>query len=189
MAYTAEQKALALALVARHGGMTSEALADIEAALGKRVSTSTLHSWIPKPESKSETKEPKSESEREKKTPGALVTAEVQAQAEEALDMMFEAVARRYLTHATDDSVIANVKGKDAVIAAATAVDKMRLLRNLPTEIVQVLPAIMSLSDELGIPASDLFNNLFVELQAELQNAKRASHRPADDLSGEAGAG
>lgn len=157
MAYTAEQKALALALVARHGGMTSEALADIEAALGKRVSTSTLHSWIPKPESKSETPEPKSETEREKKTPGALVTAEVQAQAEEALDMMFEAVARRYLTHATDDSVIANVKGKDAVIAAATAVDKMRLLRNLPTEIVGMLPEVITALHILNQKPSDVF--------------------------------
>jgi phage terminase small subunit len=65
VAYTAEQKATAVAVIHQHGGMTNAALDAVEALLGKRVSTSTLHGWLSKTEPKSEPKseKPKAKSE------------------------------------------------------------------------------------------------------------------------------
>lgn len=160
MAYTAEEKAIAIALVERYEGMTNEALEGIRQALGRSVSTSTLHSWI----SKTET----GKSKPKKNTPGAVVSPKMQVDANAKLDDLFEQVARRYLSHALDDGTIAGTKGKDAVIAAATATDKMRLLRDLPTEIVQVLPTLILRLEALGINASDYFN-------AHLQELDRAN--------------
>ena len=46
---------------------------------------------------------------------------------------MFEDTARAYLEHALNTEVIDKVSGQAAVLAAATAVDKMRLDRGLPS--------------------------------------------------------
>jgi hypothetical protein len=62
---------------------------------------------------------------------------------------VFEDVAYDMLGHAGDPEIIAEMSGKDAVIAAATATDKMRLLRGLPTEIVEILPTIRDIYDAL----------------------------------------
>lgn len=157
MAYSAQEKAVALGLVERHGGLTTDAIAAIRAALGKSISTSTLHSWLPK-ESKTETEIPIPKPE--KKEPGAVVTPSVQMDANTALDTIFEDIARRYLNHAAQDEVVKGTKGKDAVIAAATAVDKMRLLRGLPTEIVQLLPDVVMAIEKLGQNPVDVFNRI-----------------------------
>jgi transposase-like protein len=54
----------------------------------------------------------------------------------EELSDVFERVARQYLDRALSDEATNDTKGKDAVIAAATATDKMQLLRGKPTAIV-----------------------------------------------------
>lgn len=158
MAYSAQEKAIAIGLVERHGGLTTEAIAAVRVALGKSISTSTLHSWLPKSESKTETETPIPKPE--KKEPGAVVTASLQVDANAALDAIFEDIARRYLNHAAQDEVVKGTKGKDAVIAAATAVDKMRLLRGLPTEIVQLLPDVVMAIEKLGQNPVDVFNRI-----------------------------
>lgn len=65
MAYSPEQKAAAVAIIQRHGGLKNAALDEVEALLGKRISTSTLHGWLSKSgsdsESKIETPKPKTE--------------------------------------------------------------------------------------------------------------------------------
>lgn len=65
MAYSPEQKAAAVDIIRRHGGLKNAALDEVEALLGKRISTSTLHGWLSKSgsesESKIETPKPKSE--------------------------------------------------------------------------------------------------------------------------------
>ena len=55
----------------------------------------------------------------------------------EELSDVFEHVARLYINRALSDEVIGETKGKDAIIGAATAVDKMLLLRGAPTAINQ----------------------------------------------------
>lgn len=62
----------------------------------------------------------------------------------------FESIAKRYLTRAGALDAISETKGKDAITAAAIAVDKMRLLRNLPTEIVGVIPDISNAVEKSG---------------------------------------
>jgi hypothetical protein len=65
VAYSPEQKASAVDIVRRHGGLKAAALDEVEALLGKRISTSTLHGWLSKSgsdsESKIETPKPKTE--------------------------------------------------------------------------------------------------------------------------------
>lgn len=61
----------------------------------------------------------------------------------EGLADLFEKVAEQYVRHAMKEDVVAKSTGAGAMTAAAIAVDKMRLLRDLPTEIVGVLPVVM----------------------------------------------
>lgn len=62
------------------------------------------------------------------------VADECQGKKEE-LSAIFERVARIYLKHAEGDEIVAETKGKDAIIAAATATDKHQLLEGKPTQI------------------------------------------------------
>lgn len=53
----------------------------------------------------------------------------------EELGDLFERVSRLYLDHAIADTTLRKVKGKDAVVAAAVAAEKMRLCREQSTSI------------------------------------------------------
>jgi hypothetical protein len=183
MGYSAEQKAIAIALLQAHNGITQEARDAINAALGRVVSTSTLHSWMPN-DIKAEIEKRKRESRKIKKATeipeepkisiraSRTVTPQHIQRANEALDNVFEEVARRYLDHSVKPDVIDEVKGKDAVIAAATAVDKMRLLRGLPTEIIEILPVIERLHTALiesGKSPADVFERMIQRLHENQQ--------------------
>jgi transposase-like protein len=169
MAYSAEEKASAIAIVRRCGGQTDEAMRAIAAALGRTVSKSTVHDWL-KTAADSEPKRTRSESaepnvkkaNRPEKQP---VTEALIAQADEALDGVFEHVAQTYLHHALKPEVLADVKGKDAVMAAAIATDKMRLLRGLPTEIVQILPGLVQTLTDAGFNPAEVFLAMMNEAQ------------------------
>jgi hypothetical protein len=80
---------------------------------------------------------------------GAPPDKNVQQQKNELADT-FEQIAEKYLQHASQDTVVTESKGKEAVMTAAIAVDKMRLLRNLPTEIVGVIPAMQASIEKSG---------------------------------------
>ena len=54
----------------------------------------------------------------------------------EALADMFERIARAYGLHSLDAAVLAKTNGQQAVIGACAATDKMRLLREQPTSII-----------------------------------------------------
>lgn len=73
---------------------------------------------------------------------------------------LFEDVAHKYLNHALNDETVEGVPGQAAVIAAATATDKMRLLRGLPTEIIQLIPEVVSAIESMGQSPSDVFNRI-----------------------------
>lgn len=83
---------------------------------------------------------------------------ELRNEKKEELADLFEDVARKYIAHAAKSDVIEGVAGNTAVIAAATAVDKMRLLRGLPTEIVQLIPDVIAALRMLNQEPSDVFN-------------------------------
>lgn len=89
---------------------------------------------------------------------------EVVRQQKQDLAEIYEDIAYKLLAHAGDQDVIDDMSGKDAVLASGIATDKMRLLRGLPTEIIAVLPELLSLAKAKGVAASDLFQAMIAEL-------------------------
>lgn len=85
---------------------------------------------------------------------------EVVIQQKTDLAELYEQVSQRYLKHALEDEVVDELSGKDAVIAAATATDKMRLLRGLPTEIIEVVPQLVAALKEAGLDPVATFNQM-----------------------------
>jgi hypothetical protein len=85
------------------------------------------------------------------------------------LAVVFEDIAYKMLAHAGNPDVIDSMSGKDAVIAAATATDKMRLLRGLPTEIVQIIPDLVAAIESMGQSPADVFNRI---IQRARENAR-----------------
>lgn len=167
MAYDAKDKALAVGILQRNGGMTGQALAEIRAALNApQMSTATIHRWWNEASG-----EKKNENENRKPAVSTRpITPELMQEAEIALDDLFETVARRYLRHALDDKALEKLGGKDAVTAAAIAVDKMRLIRGLPTAIVEIMPVVVKLHEALesaGLNPADVFERMIQRVQAE----------------------
>lgn len=122
----------------------------------------------------------KGEIERRKPKPDdatAEAMPKLMAAAEGPLDDVFENLARTYAAHALDPATVKDVKGDRAVVAAATALDKMRLLRNLPTEIVEVLPDLTELHRLLGLHGVKL-----ADLIAKLRSRVPAIQQPSEGL-------
>lgn len=108
--YTDTEKATALAFVQACGGNVAKA------AKETGINRATLQKWVA----------------------GKMlheVAVDLVAEKKEELSDIFEGVARKYLTHALRPEVIESAGAKEAVTAAAIAVDKMRLLREQPTSI------------------------------------------------------
>lgn len=63
------------------------------------------------------------------------VVADLRIDKKQELHSLFEEVARLYLGQAAQEDTIKKTNGRDSVIAAATAVDKMRLLTEQATSI------------------------------------------------------
>lgn len=151
--YSVDDKIRAVRVLQRFGGLTNEGIAAARKLLdAPTLSKSTLYGWQQKFGSTIElSAEPLPELGRNtQKTPEPEQVAAIANQADNDLAQMFEDTAREYLNHARSPEVITDVKGKDAVIAAATAVDKMRILRGLPTEIVQVMPILMDVNRRIA---------------------------------------
>lgn len=108
--YSAEDKAAALAWLDANEGNLLRASKDL------KIPYSTLQSW------------------RDGKAITEEITELCEGKKRDLADL-FEEVARTYITRALDLGAVDDTKGKDAVIAAATATDKMRLLHEQPTSI------------------------------------------------------
>lgn len=72
----------------------------------------------------------------------------------------FENIAYVMLDHAGGTDVIEEMKGKDAVMSAAIATDKMRLLRGLPTEIVSIIPDFIQAIENMGQSPRDVMDRI-----------------------------
>ncbi|KKM65373.1 hypothetical protein LCGC14_1491930 [marine sediment metagenome] len=81
----------------------------------------------------------------------------------------FENIAYAMLDHAGEPDIISDMDGKGAVIAAATATDKMRLLRGLPTEIVAILPNFIEAVKNMGQSPHDVMSRI-IERSSQLEN-------------------
>jgi len=101
---------------------------------------------------------------KQNRPPKRLVTEK-----KEDLADAFESVAFKYLKHASDENVIKGASARDAVMNAAVAVDKMRLLRGLPTEIVELLPGTIEAAKKMNLDLAEIFRRL-IERAANVSN-------------------
>lgn len=124
--YSEDDKAAALAFLDAHDGNT------FKAALALDIPETTLRTW--------------------KDGMGVHPNIAIKREVKKAeLADLFEHAARLYLGRAVDENAINESTGKEAMTAAAIAVDKMRLLRDQATSIQQKQP---------GISPNDLLQRL-----------------------------
>lgn len=86
--------------------------------------------------------------------------AKLRIEKREDLADRFEDIAYVMLDHAGGADVIEEMKGKDAVMSAAIATDKMRLLRGLPTEIVSIMPDFIQAVENMGQSPHDVLSRI-----------------------------
>lgn len=139
--FTESERALALDILRRNGGneITKSVMQEIQNMLGRPVGRTTLHRWI-KVERRMQLLEGKSS-----------IPDEVRMRATETLDAIWEQRARELLDQVGKPGVIEKMSGRDLIISAAVATDKMRLLRGLPTEYIQALPSFFDALKLAGI--------------------------------------
>lgn len=176
MAYSAEQKAMALAVVERHGELSKAALDEIRQLLElPKLGKTTVHRWlkvgtVPDNSTKTESNGTDSEMESQKKARSPVVTQDMVETAHIKLEDLYEKVTRKYLAHALNPEVVADLDGKQAVTAAAIATDKMRLLTNLPTVIIGILPDLVRNIEAAGHSPEAIFDALNDRMLAELND-------------------
>lgn len=194
MRYTDEQKALALSMLERHGGLSNagvQAARDLLESPG--LSKSTLNKWrrlhaqalLVKPGNKDAAPAPAQALARTDAHKVAIEAAQRQRQADAELDNMFMEIARRYAEHATDPDTVAATKGKDAVTAAAIAIDKVLLLRRVsgvPAEILAILPDVLAAIETMGQQPVEFFRRIV----SRAIEYRVAADSAADGATGEA---
>jgi hypothetical protein len=157
MAYSDKQRAQACKLVEANGGVIDkETLSAVRALLNApSLPFMTVQRWL--------------------NHKNVNVVKEPDRYDTEPLDVLFEGVARTYIRHAETDDAKLRTSGAQAMTAAAIAVDKMRLLQGLPTEIVAIAPTLTKLIqiiNERGWKASDVFEDMFQELAGQHADAE-----------------
>lgn len=148
MAYNEAQRAIALEIIYKYGGrVTIEALADIRRVLkAPKLPKRTVYNWLEldaqdgKETITANEKRVQDSEISPLKSPKRFVSIEAKQTARKTLEELFQDIVYAYGEHALTDDAIDGTRGKEAVIAAATALDKLRLIQGLPTEIVAVLP-------------------------------------------------
>lgn len=155
MAYSDYEKQLAIELVHRNKDvLDATCLAEIRAALNSpTLPARSVYNWI---------KKGISSVKRENFTEKISLEEYVSF----TLDRKFEEAAHRFLNHAVQDKTIKKMSGSAAILSAATAVDKMRLLRGLPTQIVAILPKLVEAMEDQGIDATEAFQKLYEQVKA-----------------------
>jgi hypothetical protein len=141
--YSSAEKAAALAALAANGGNYAGTARQLE------MPEATLRKWHKN---------------------GIGVNAQVQAEIpmqRRVLADAIEQIAWRLVDHVLVAETIAGMNGQQAMVALGIAIDKMRLLRDLPTEIVQLLPVLMSKAQARGHDPTELFNALIASLDEE----------------------
>lgn len=169
MQYTEAQKAMAIEIVRRNNGVLDVAtLSAIRDALQTpKLPKMTIYRWLEACDRESQPgASPKKATTR--KPPS--VRAETQSQAAVTLDVILERAARRFIKHAMKQEVVADASAREAMTAAGIAIDKMRLLRGLPTEILGILPDVIAAFGGAE-RASAAFQELIEMKRAEMEAA------------------
>lgn len=182
--YTDEQKALALELVARNAGVLDVVTMDaIRAALETpSLPDQTVRLWMRSYQALQSRSESRVKLTEKKVVDSASAITvfndtafrdedrqAVQSEASTKLDAMFERAARMMVAKATEPEKINDMNGQQLMTAAGIAVDKMRLLRDLPTEIIQMSPILIQINQYavlLNLSTSELLTKLLDNLVA-----------------------
>lgn len=135
-AYSTAQKAMACEVVRRNAGVIDAGvMAEIRAMLSNpRLPDQTVRNWV-----KSFLGDQKKQA-TDLPTESALSAENLQSKASQKLDVALEELAQKLISHASRPEVIGKANVQQAMTSLGIAVDKMRLLRGLPTEIVAILP-------------------------------------------------
>lgn len=137
--YTDEERANAVVMLQSQGYPdNTKALADVAKYL--KIPRSTLKGWA---------------DGKHNPPPDEISTSKKKDLAE-----LFEGAAHLFVGHATRPEVVELMSGQQAMTSAAIAVDKMRLLRGLPTEIVQIIPEVVAAIESMGQSPADVFNRI-----------------------------
>ncbi len=128
MAYSDIQKATTCALVKQNGGVIDDVLiATIRVAIDEpKLPKMTIWRWWKQYQVLSVQKDDVTQKNEWNVIDVTSIT----------LDDKLERAAHKFIDHAVNDDLILWTSSKDAMTAAAIAIDKMRLLRDLPTEII-----------------------------------------------------
>jgi hypothetical protein len=137
--YSDEDKAAALATLDMNGGNLSKTAKKFGIAI------STLQSW------------------RDGRGTNTSVTNMRNVKKGELADKL-EQVAHAYTDHLLSPVTINDTGAKDAAVTVGTAIDKMRLLRGLPTEIISVVPQLVDALKSAGLDPVQAFNDMIMEL-------------------------
>lgn len=63
----------------------------------------------------------------------------------------------KLIDHAGDNDTISDMSGQQTITSIGILIDKIRLLTGLPTQIVQIMPSLMTSFENAGIDATDFF--------------------------------
>lgn len=86
---------------------------------------------------------------------------------ETPLDIKLERAAHKFIDHAVQDELLMWTNSKDAILAAAMAIDRMQLLRNIPPEIVSILPQLVEAYNNHGEKFVNILNKIILRLSIE----------------------
>ena len=188
--YTDEQKALALELVARNDGVLDVVTMDaIRAALETpSLPDQTVRLWMRSYQALQSRSESRVKLTEKKVVDSASAITvfndtafrdedrqAVQGEVSTKLDAMFERAARMMVAKATEPEKINDMNGQQLMTAAGIAVDKMRLLRDMPTEIIQMSPILIQINQYavlLNLSTSELLTKLLDNLVALKQEVQ-----------------
>lgn len=167
MEYTTLDKAMAVEIVARNNGVLDTiTLAAIREALGQPdLKHQTVRYWLKTRPAPSLTPNILSE-EKNEAAEQHRQAVEVTQKVQQALDVKLEQAAHAFVDHATRKDTIGDMSGQQAMTAAGIAIDKMRILRGLPTEIVAVLPGLVNALQDNGIDATEFFKMALAKARA-----------------------
>lgn len=149
MPYTDIQRVQACDLVNQHNGVIDEqTLAVIRKALDEpKLPKMTVWRWWKHYQIVSAPPDEQPKSASVTPSTGAPDVTDVTG---ESLDDKLERAAHKLINHALRDELLLWTSSKDAIAAAATAIQTMRLLRGMPTEILQVLPDLVEVIRRKG---------------------------------------
>jgi hypothetical protein len=162
MGYSITQKAMACDLVRRNGGILDAAtMRDIRAMLGNaKLPDQTVRNWV-----KTFLGDQKKQA-AELPVETASTLEIVQSKASQKIEDELDKLAQKLVTHAMRDDVISKANIQQTMTALGITIDKARLIRGLPTEIVNITLDLVDLIKRKGHDPINILDTLRSHFEA-----------------------